>query len=195
LDKYLVVLAGAGLGGLARYVAGTWIMAKYGGRFPLGTFVINITGAFLIGVLMTLLTERFHPHPNWRLFLVVGILGGYTTFSSFEYETYQAVRDGERWLGLVVRHGQRGARVCRAYGWARFWRVAAGNGRPTGVLAHPRSGMLTKGSRQESHHLHQRRHPASHDGAARFHHDLPDAQGRLRRHRYAGLLRLRARTN
>jgi fluoride exporter len=105
LDKYLVVLAGAGLGGLARYVAATWIMAKYGGRFPLGTFVINITGAFLIGTLMTLLTERFHPHPNWRLFLVVGILGGYTTFSSFEYETYQAVRDGERWLGLLYVGG------------------------------------------------------------------------------------------
>ena len=105
MDKYLIVLAGAGLGGLARYVAGTWIMAKYGGRFPLGTFVINITGAFLIGILMTLLTERFHPHPNWRLFLVVGILGGYTTFSSFEYETYQAVRDGERWLGLVYVAG------------------------------------------------------------------------------------------
>lgn len=105
MDKYLVVLAGAGLGGLARYVAGTWIMAKYGGRFPLGTFVINVTGAFLIGVLLTLLTERFHPHPNWRLFLVVGLLGGYTTFSSFEYETYQAVRDGERWLGLVYVGG------------------------------------------------------------------------------------------
>jgi CrcB protein len=105
LDKYMVVLAGAGLGGLARYVAGTWIMTKYGGRFPLGTFVINITGAFLIGVLMTLLTERFHPHPNWRLFLVVGILGGYTTFSSFEYETYQAARDGERWLSLLYAGG------------------------------------------------------------------------------------------
>ena len=105
MDKYLVVLAGAGLGGLARYVAGTWIMAKYGGRFPLGTFVINVTGAFLIGVLMTLLTQKFHPHPNWRLFLVVGILGGYTTFSSFEYETFQAVRVGERWLGLLYLAG------------------------------------------------------------------------------------------
>ena len=105
MDKYLVVLAGAGLGGLARYVAGGWIMAKYGGRFPLGTFVVNITGAFLIGVLMTLLTQRFHPHPNWRLFLVVGILGGYTTFSSFEYETFQAVRGGERWLGLIYVGG------------------------------------------------------------------------------------------
>jgi fluoride exporter len=105
LDKYLVVLAGAGLGGLARYVAGTWIMSKYGGRFPLGTFVINVTGAFLIGVLMTLLTERLQPHPNWRLFLVVGILGGYTTFSSFEYEAFQAVRGGERWMGLVYMVG------------------------------------------------------------------------------------------
>ncbi len=105
MDKYLVVLAGAGLGGLARYVAGTSIMSKYGGRFPLGTFVINVTGSFLIGVLMTLLTERLHPHPNWRLFLVVGVLGGYTTFSSFEYETYQAVRNGERWMGLIYVMG------------------------------------------------------------------------------------------
>ena len=105
MDRYIVVLAGAGLGGLARYALGGWIMAKYGGRFPLGTFLINISGAFLIGLLMTLLTERFQPHPNWRLFLVVGVLGGYTTFSSFEYETYQAIRDGERWLGLVYVGG------------------------------------------------------------------------------------------
>jgi CrcB protein len=100
LDKYLVVLAGAGLGGLARYVASTWIMEKYAGRFPLGTFIINITGSFLIGVLMTLFLERWQPHHNWRLFLVVGVLGGYTTFSSFEYETYQAVGAGARWMGL-----------------------------------------------------------------------------------------------
>ena len=105
MDKYLVVLTGAGLGGLARYVAGTWIMQKYGGRFPLGTFVINITGSFLIGVLMTLLTERWHLHSNWRLFLVVGVLGGYTTFSSFEYETYQLMLDGARWMGLLYVTG------------------------------------------------------------------------------------------
>jgi CrcB protein len=95
------VLTGAGFGGLARYVLGGWIMAKYGGRFPLGTFVINITGSFLIGVLMTIFTERIQPHPNWRLFLVVGVLGGYTTFSSFEYETLQAVRDGARWIAMI----------------------------------------------------------------------------------------------
>lgn len=101
MDRYLVVLAGAGLGGLARYVAGSWIMVKYGGRFPLGTFLINVSGSFLIGALMTLFTERFQPHPNWRLFLVVGVLGGYTTFSSFEYETYQSVRDGAGWMGML----------------------------------------------------------------------------------------------
>ncbi len=101
MDRYLVVLAGAGLGGLARYVAASWIMLKYGGRFPLGTLIINVSGSFLIGVLMTLLTERLNPHPNWRLFLVVGVLGGYTTFSSFEYEIYQSVRDGARWMGML----------------------------------------------------------------------------------------------
>jgi CrcB protein len=80
-------------------------MARSGGRFPLGTFLINISGSFFIGLLMTLLTERLHPHPNWRLFLVVGVLGGYTTFSSLEYETLQAVRDGERWMGLFYVAG------------------------------------------------------------------------------------------
>ena len=54
-----------------------------------------------VGVLMILLTERLQPHPNWRLFLVVGVLGGYTTFSSFEYETYQAIRGGAPWIGLA----------------------------------------------------------------------------------------------
>lgn len=105
MDRYLVVLAGAGLGGLIRYVLGTWIMVQYGGRFPLGTFVINISGSFLIGLLMTLFNERLQPSPNWRLFLVVGGLGGYTTFSSFEYETLGAMRDGERWLGSLYVAG------------------------------------------------------------------------------------------
>ncbi len=119
MDRYLVVLAGAGLGGLARYLLGTWIMAKYGGRFPLGTFVINVSGAFLIGVLMTLFTERLHPHPNWRLFLVVGVLGGYTTFSSFEYEALEAVKDGAHWMGLAYLAGS------VLLGYAAVWLGAA----------------------------------------------------------------------
>jgi CrcB protein len=76
-------------------------MARFGGKFPLGTLVINVTGSFLIGFLMTMLTERFEFDPKWRLLLVVGFLGGYTTFSSFEWETYTAVRDGGLRTGLL----------------------------------------------------------------------------------------------
>ena len=115
MERYLVVLAGAGLGGVARYALGTWIMARTGVRFPRGTFFINISGSFLIGLLMALLTERVQPHPNWRLFLVVGVLGGYTTFSSFEYETLQSVREGERWMGLLYMMGS------VAFGYLAVW--------------------------------------------------------------------------
>jgi CrcB protein len=98
--KYLLVMLGGGIGSLARYIAGTAISTRFASLFPLGTMVINVTGSFLIGLLMTLITERM-PHPNWRLLLVVGFLGGYTTFSSFEWETYSAVRGGGLWIGLA----------------------------------------------------------------------------------------------
>lgn len=100
LDRYLSVLAGAGLGGLARFVVGSAIAARWGGRFPIATFVINVSGAFLAGLAMTVLTARPGISDNWRLFLVVGVLGGYTTFSTFEYETLVAVHGGERWTAL-----------------------------------------------------------------------------------------------
>jgi fluoride exporter len=99
--KYLLILLGGGAGSLARYVASTVIATRFGARLPIaGTMLVNITGCFLIGLIMTLLTER-QPHPYWRLVLVVGFLGGYTTFSSFEWETYSAVREGGFWIGLA----------------------------------------------------------------------------------------------
>jgi fluoride exporter len=101
LDRYALVMIGGATGSLARYLAGSAIMARLGSRFPLGTLIVNVSGSFLIGLAMALLTERFRPHPHWRLLLVVGFLGGYTTFSSFEYETFQAVRDGGCWMGLL----------------------------------------------------------------------------------------------
>jgi CrcB protein len=99
--KYLLITAGGGAGSLARYLAGSAIMTRLGGRFPLGTLVINVTGSFLIGLIMTWLTEQLQPNPNWRYLLVIGFLGGYTTFSSFEWETYSAIREGGFWIGLL----------------------------------------------------------------------------------------------
>ncbi len=98
--KYLLVFLGGGAGSLARYIAGTAIATRFASLFPVGTMVINVTGSFLIGLLMTVIVERT-PHPNWRLLLVVGFLGGYTTFSSFEWETFSAVRGGNWWIGIV----------------------------------------------------------------------------------------------
>lgn len=101
MKEYFLVMAGGAVGSLARYAASSAIMTRLGGRFPWGTLFVNVTGSFLIGLLMTLLTERLLPHPGWRLLLVVGFLGGYTTFSTFEYETYKAVTGGGPWMGLL----------------------------------------------------------------------------------------------
>jgi fluoride exporter len=111
LIRYLLVLFGGGVGALARYVAASAIMARFGGKFPLGTLVINVTGSFLIGFLMTMLTERFQLDPRWRLLLVVGFLGGYTTFSSFEWETHTR-RSGKALFGPGC------SMLCRALCWA-----------------------------------------------------------------------------
>ncbi len=96
-----MVLAGGAAGALVRYVASVAILERFGGRFPYGTLVINVTGSYLIGLLMPLLTGRLHVSPLWRLLLVTGFLGGYTTFSTFEWETIQAVRSSERWFAFL----------------------------------------------------------------------------------------------
>ncbi len=114
--KYLLILLCGGAGSLARYLASTAIATRFGARFPVvGTMTINITGCFVIGLVMTLLTERLQPHPYWRLALVVGFLGGYTTFSSFEWETYSAVRQGGFWIGLANVVGS------VVFGYAAVW--------------------------------------------------------------------------
>jgi fluoride exporter len=125
LDRYILVLIGGASGSLARYVIGGAIMSRLTTRFPAGTFFINITGSFLIGLIMMLFTERFTVHPNWRLLLVTGFLGGYTTFSSFEWETFTVMRDGRSWMGLFNAFGSVllgfGAVWCGAILGSRRW--------------------------------------------------------------------------
>jgi len=101
--NYFIIGAGGFVGAITRYILAVWIGQRWGRSFPLGTFIINVTGSFLIGLLMTLMSERFTENPQWRLLLVVGFLGAYTTFSTFEYETGALLKDSE-WLfaGLNV---------------------------------------------------------------------------------------------
>ena len=99
--NYLIIGIGGFTGAIVRYAVGLWIGQRWGRSFPLGTFVINVSGSFLIGLLMPLLTERFIVNPQWGLLLVVGFLGAYTTFSTFEYETGALLKDGE-WLFAMI---------------------------------------------------------------------------------------------
>jgi CrcB protein len=95
MTKYLIVALGGAVGSMLRFWAGGYVSSRLGTRFPYGTFVINITASFLIGFIMTLLAERTHWSPNWRYLIPIGFLGGYSTFSSFEYETFRVFQDGE----------------------------------------------------------------------------------------------------
>jgi CrcB protein len=118
--KYLSILVGGGVGSLTRSLVGTAIVARYGTRYPVvGTMAINITGSFLIGLLMTLITERLGLRSNLQPLLVVGFLGGYTTFSSFEWETYSTIRNGGFWIGIANVVGS------VALGYAAVWLGAA----------------------------------------------------------------------
>ena len=100
----LVIFIGAGLGGLARYGVGGWIQAAGGAGFPWGTLLINVTGSLLLTFVYALL-EGTPAAPEWRAFLGIGVLGGYTTFSSFSYETLRLVQDGEWERALVYVAG------------------------------------------------------------------------------------------
>ena len=107
---------GGFLGANARYALGTWITDRFGTAFPTHTLLINLTGSFAIGVLLVLLTERLVVDPAWRLLLVVGFLGGYTTFSSFTFEALALAEAGD-WAGAAwYVLGSNGLGLLAAYG-------------------------------------------------------------------------------
>lgn len=101
VHKYLLVGVGGFAGAISRYWMGTFITQRMGLRFPYGTFLINISGCFLIGFFMHLLAERGVLDLHWLYVIVIGFIGAYTTFSTFEYETMRALQDRQLGMGLL----------------------------------------------------------------------------------------------
>lgn len=94
----LAVALGAAIGANLRYGLAIWAAQRFGMNWPYGTFIINVLGCLLIGILLTLAATRLPLSEPVRLLLVTGLLGGFTTFSSFGYESYSLIMTGN-WLG------------------------------------------------------------------------------------------------
>ncbi|HUN88430.1 MAG TPA: fluoride efflux transporter CrcB [Terriglobales bacterium] len=99
--KYLLIGMGGFTGAIARYWVGTMVTQRLGLRIPFGTLVVNVTGCFLIGFFMYLLAERGVLGAHWLYVIVVGFIGAYTTFSTFEYETIRELQDGQFGIAVV----------------------------------------------------------------------------------------------
>lgn len=95
--SYLWIFIGSGLGGVARFGASGFVARRFGETFPWGTLLVNVTGSFIIGCFATLTGPegRWFVSPSARQFVMLGVCGGYTTFSSFSLQTLSLARDGE----------------------------------------------------------------------------------------------------
>ncbi len=92
--RFFVIGLGGAIGTLLRYIMGGFDYRFSNGVFPISTFVVNVTGSLAIGFLWGIV-DRFNFSPNVRMFVFIGILGGYTTFSTFSLETFNLMKDGE----------------------------------------------------------------------------------------------------
>ena len=101
----LLVALGGGIGSAARYLVGGWFASRFGPAFPYGTFFINVTGSFIIGFFLAFAQERVSLGPYWRTCFAVGFVGGYTTFSTFEYESISLLQDRELLLCALYMVG------------------------------------------------------------------------------------------
>lgn len=98
--EYIWVGIGGAAGAIARFAMTRYAIGRFGDAFPWGTLAINLLGAFAIGLILTWLTERSIAAPEVRLVLIVGFLGGYTTFSSYTFEAVAMAQRGN-WFGMV----------------------------------------------------------------------------------------------
>ena len=95
MKNYLLIFVGGGIGSALRYAMSGMVYRLTALGFPYGTVVVNITGCFVIGFLMSALAARFDDSPALKVFLTIGVLGGFTTYSSFSYETIALRQDAK----------------------------------------------------------------------------------------------------
>jgi CrcB protein len=105
LQKYLLIAAGGALGSIARFWVGSTVSGRLGTKLPYGTFVINITACVIIGFTLTYMSKRADLDPAWRYLFPVGIVGAYSTFSTYEWETLSTLRSGAFALGALYAVG------------------------------------------------------------------------------------------
>ncbi len=120
MKNYFWIAIGSGLGGVARYWCSGLVAQTIGETFPWGTLIVNVTGSFVIGFVAALTSPdgRLYVGTTWRQFIMVGLCGGYTTFSSFSLQTLYLMDDGE-WLkagGNVVLS----VSCCLVAAWAGY---------------------------------------------------------------------------
>lgn len=111
-----VVGLGGAIGSLARFWFNLAVVSVVGPRYPWGTLLINILGAFVIGWFSSLTAERLPVSPELRAFVLVGLCGGFTTFSSYSLQTLDLLRGGETGVALAYMAGS--ALLCLASVWA-----------------------------------------------------------------------------
>ena len=105
MQKYLLIALGGALGSVARYWVGATISGRAGVRFPWGTFTINLTACFVIGLALTLFGRRADLSPSWRYLIPIGFIGAYSTFSTYEWETLSTLRSGAFLIAALYAGG------------------------------------------------------------------------------------------
>jgi CrcB protein len=127
LKAIVAVAIGGGIGAVLRYVVGAVFLQCFGPGFPWGTFFINVTGSFLIGAVAQLaLTRAFGMTPTVRLFAATGVLGGYTTFSTFSLDALTLVQDGAAPLAFLYALGSVAAGFFGAFAGQAVARLGGG---------------------------------------------------------------------
>jgi len=101
MEKFWLIGLGGFLGANARYLVSGWAAERWGASFPFGTLLVNVTGSLVLGFFLTLANERVLIDPRWRLFLAIGFVGAYTTFSTYAFESFAFLGEGQGWLALL----------------------------------------------------------------------------------------------